>query len=103
MITTSQSIISKVLATAALIAYVCLILTSLAVVAEAHCCEDSNQDEPCEHLGDCRCACGLWGISHTEVALPQPRPANHFETPEYHPVPADRVDGLFRPPRLINA
>ncbi len=103
MIRTSRSISSKLLATAALVGYVCLILTSLAVVAEAQCCEDSGQDEPCEQLGHCRCACGLWGLSPTAVALPQPRPADRIENTEFYPAPADRVDDLFRPPRVLNA
>ena len=91
---TSRSPLTSILATAALIGYVCLVMTCIVVATEDHC-----GDDHCSELGDCHCACGLWGLSHTEIVVPQPRPADLIDVAECHRAPAEPAGELFRPPR----
>lgn len=102
MTLSSRSFFSTLLAAVMLVVYFGLLMTCLAVAGESH-CDDQCDDERCEELGDCRCACGLWGMSHTEIALPQPRLADQVMIIEHHPQTSDTTRELFRPPRVIHA
>jgi hypothetical protein len=81
-----------------MVGYVCLVMTCLAACTHDHC-----DDEQCNDIDECHCACGLWGLSPADFDMPQPRPADRILIVESFPEVADAIWDLFRPPRATIA